>query len=65
MTTNAPPEPHFQAHLQRVRTGTSLLCFAAVPIGVYLHNPVVWGLGVLGLVVHAARWHRHGPGYFG
>jgi hypothetical protein len=44
-------EPHFAAYLKRVRTGTLVLCLIAIPIGLSLELPGVWGLAILGVII--------------
>jgi hypothetical protein len=47
-------EPQFEAYRRRVLTGSLVGCIAAVPIGLVLHLPYVWILGIVGIVV--AGW---------
>ena len=47
-------EPQFEAFRKRILTGSLVLCIAAVPIGLDLHVPYVWILGIVGMVV--AGW---------
>lgn len=44
-------EPQFEAFRKRVLTGSLVLCIAAVPIGLVLHLPYVWVLGIVGIIV--------------
>jgi hypothetical protein len=44
-------EPQFEAYRKRVLTGSFALCIAGVPIGLVLHLPYVWILGIVGIVV--------------
>jgi hypothetical protein len=46
-------EPQFDAYRRRVMRGCFVLCIAAVPIGLILHLPYVWILGIVGTVVGA------------
>jgi hypothetical protein len=47
-------EPQFEAFRKRILTGSLVLCIAAIPIGLALHLPYVWILGIAGIVV--AGW---------
>jgi len=44
-------EPQFEAYRRRLLRGLFVLCVAAVPVGLILHSPYVWILGIVGIVV--------------
>jgi hypothetical protein len=64
MVESARPEPESREYVRRMRIGTAIICLFAVPIGVALHSPYVWGLAGAGLIVHGVQWYRHGSDYF-
>lgn len=47
-------EPQFEAFRKRLLIGSLILCGAALPIGLSMHLPHVWVLGLAGVVV--AGW---------
>jgi len=48
-------EPEFHAFRKRVLIGGMIICWIAIPIGFVLHLPLVWGLGIFGIIVVAIK----------
>ena len=44
-------ESEFGAFLKRVRIGNLILCIIAIPVGLNLGIPYVWGLAILGVII--------------
>ena len=44
-------EPEFKAWRKKRTLGLMILCAAAIPIGLILKNPVVWILGIAGVIL--------------
>jgi len=51
-------EPEFRADIRRVLIGGMIVCGAALPIGLALELPYVWGLSILGLIVAGWKLQR-------
>jgi hypothetical protein len=47
-------EPQFEAYRKRVLKGCIVVCAVSVPIGLIVHMPYVWILGIVGIV--GAAW---------
>jgi hypothetical protein len=47
----APAEPEFQAFRKRIMVGGFIICISGVIFGLILDLPLVWGLGLLGIIV--------------
>jgi hypothetical protein len=43
--------PEFGAYMRLKLRGLLILCLAAIPVGLVLRQPSVWGLGIFGGVV--------------
>lgn len=52
-----PAEPQFQAFRKRILIGSLIICILGVPIGLILELPLVWGLGILGIIVVPIKFH--------
>ena len=48
-------DPHFRAFWQSFNTRALILCAIAVPVGLVMKLPVVWGLALAGICVAAYR----------
>ena len=44
-------DPKSEAYRKHALAGSLVLCIAAIPIGLALHVPYVWILGIVGIVV--------------
>lgn len=53
----SPAEPQFQAFRKRILIGSLIICILGVPIGLILKLPLVWGLGILGIIVVPIKFH--------
>ncbi len=53
----SPAEPQFQAFRKRILIGSLIICILGVPIGLMLDLPLVWGLGILGIIVIPIKFH--------
>jgi hypothetical protein len=54
---NLPPEPQFQAFRKRILVGGLVICILGVVFGLVLNLPLVWGLGILGIIVVPIKYH--------
>jgi len=52
-----PAEPQFQAFRKRILIGSLIICILGVPFGLILELPLVWGLGILGIIVVPIKFH--------
>lgn len=52
---SCPPEPAFHAWRKRLMTRARILCVVAVPTGLALGAPSVWGLGLLGVALSTVK----------
>ena len=48
-------EPDFHAFYQSFNRRALMLCLIAIPVGVVMKLPVVWGLAMLGVAVTVYR----------
>lgn len=46
-----PAEPQFQAFRKRILVGGFVICIMGIVFGLILKLPLVWGLGILGIIV--------------
>jgi uncharacterized membrane protein len=46
-----PTEPQFQAFRKRILVGGFVICIMGIVFGLILKIPLVWGLGILGIIV--------------
>lgn len=46
-----PAEPQFQAFRKRILVGGFVICIMGIIFGLILKLPLVWGLGILGIIV--------------
>jgi len=51
-------DPYFHAWQRRFNQRALILCVVALPVGVLLELPVVWGLALLGIAVTSDRLLR-------
>jgi hypothetical protein len=52
-----PAEPQFQAFRKRILVGGFVICILGVIFGLVLNLPLVWGLGILGIIVVPIKFH--------
>ena len=52
-----PAEPQFQAFRKRILIGGLIICILGVIFGLILKIPLVWGLGILGIIVIPLKYH--------
>ena len=52
-----PAEPEFQAFRKRIRVGGFIICILGIFFGLLLKLPLVWGLGLLGIIVIPIKAH--------
>ena len=52
-----PAEPQFQAFRKRILVGGFIICILGIIFGLVLKLPIVWGLGLLGIVVIPIKAH--------
>ena len=52
-----PAEPQFQAFRKRILVGGFIICILGIIFGLVLKVPIVWGLGLLGIVVIPIKAH--------
>ncbi len=50
-------EPQFQAFRKRVLIGGLVICILGIVFGLILKLPLVWGLGILGIIVAPIKFH--------
>jgi len=50
-------EPEFRAWRKRVLRRSRILCAVGTPVGFALGLPIVWGLGIAGIVLSTAKLH--------
>jgi hypothetical protein len=53
----SPAEPQFQAFRKRILAGGLVICILGVVFGLILNLPLVWGLGILGIIVVPIKFH--------
>ena len=46
-----PAEPQFEAFRKRILVGGFVICIMGIIFGLILKLPLVWGLGILGVIV--------------
>lgn len=64
-----PTEPQFQAFRKRITIGGLIISILGVIVGFVLKLPLVWGLGILGIIVVPLKYYlvnkrrqsRNGP----
>jgi hypothetical protein len=60
-----PVKTEFRAFRKRVFVTGMIICVIAMPVGFILNIPLVWGLGIFGIIVIPLkvylldRWHRN------
>jgi hypothetical protein len=54
-------EPEFQAFRKRILVGSFIICILGVIFGFVLKIPLVWGLGIFGIIVIPIKFHLTGP----
>jgi hypothetical protein len=52
-----PAEPQFQAFRKRVMIGGFVISIMGVIFGLILKLPLVWGLGILGMIIIPLKYH--------
>ena len=52
-----PAEPQFQAFRKRILVGGLVICILGIVFGLILKLPLVWGLGILGIIVVPIKFH--------
>ncbi|MBN2594107.1 MAG: hypothetical protein JXA81_11415 [Sedimentisphaerales bacterium] len=52
-----PAEPQFQAFRKRILVGGLVICIIGIVFGLILNLPLVWGLGILGIIVVPIKYH--------
>lgn len=52
-----PTEPEFQAFRKRILVGGFIICILGIFFGLVLKLPLVWGLGLLGIIVIPIKAH--------
>jgi accessory gene regulator protein AgrB len=52
-----PAEPQFQAFRKRIMVGGFVICILGIVVGLILKLPLVWGLGILGIIVVPIKYH--------
>jgi hypothetical protein len=53
----SPAEPQFQAFRKCILIGSLIICILGIPFGLILELPLVWGLGILGIIVVPIKFH--------
>jgi hypothetical protein len=53
----SPAEPQFQAFRKRILVGGLVICILGIVFGLRLDLPLVWGLGILGIIVVPIKFH--------
>jgi hypothetical protein len=53
----SPAEPQFQAFRKRIMVGGLVISVLGVVFGLILNLPLVWGLGILGIIVVPIKFH--------
>jgi hypothetical protein len=53
----SPAEPQFQAFRKRILVGGLVICIIGVVFGLILNLPIVWGLGILGIIVVPIKFY--------
>jgi len=56
--TPSEQEPEFRAYYRSFHHHASILCLFGIAAGVVMKLPVVWGMGLLGVVVSLYRLRR-------
>lgn len=54
--TEPPAEPQFQAFRKRILVGGLIICIMGVIFGLVLELPLVWGLGILGIIIAPIKY---------
>ncbi len=52
-----PAEPQFQAFRKRIMVGGLIMSIVGIVFGLILNLPLVWGLGILGIIVVPIKFH--------
>jgi hypothetical protein len=52
-----PAEPQFQAFRKRIMVGGFVICTLGIVFGLILNLPLVWGLGILGIIVVPIKYY--------
>ena len=52
-----PAEPQFQAFRKRILVGGFVICILGIVFGLILNLTLVWGLGILGIIVVPIKYH--------
>jgi len=47
----SPDEPQFQAFRKRILVGGFVICIMGIIFGLILKLPLVWGLGIIGIII--------------
>jgi len=53
----SPAEPQFQAFRKRILAGGLVMSIVGIVFGLILNLPLVWGLGILGIIVVPIKFH--------
>ncbi len=53
----SPAEPQFQAFRKRILIGSLIICILGVVFGLILNLPLVWGLGIFGMIAIPIKFH--------
>lgn len=53
----SPTEPQFQAFRKRILVGGLVMSIVGIVFGLILNLPLVWGLGILGIIVVPIKFH--------
>jgi len=52
-----PAEPQLQAFRKRIMVGGLIMSIVGIVFGLILNLPLVWGLGILGIIVVPIKFH--------
>ena len=56
-SVESPAEPQFQAFRKRIMVGGLVMSILGIVFGLILNLPLVWGLGILGIIVVPIKFH--------
>ena len=56
-SVESPAEPQFQAFHKRIMVGGLIMSIVGIVFGLILNLPLVWGLGILGIIVVPIKFH--------
>ena len=56
-SVESPAEPQFQAFRKRIMVGGLIMSIVGIVFGLILNLPLVWGLGILGIIVVPIKFH--------